>query len=188
MSNETQLFLKIWLTNPFRVGTVAPSSPWLARAVARQVPLPATRPILELGGGTGAITKALLEVGVPPDRLIVVEREAALRQALAARFPELDVIQGDASDVVQLLARRGITEVGAVVSSLPLTFLPRPLRRRMVEPSFALLGPDRPFIQFTYSLFSPLPRRAFGVTGGPVVQIWRNFPPASVWVYRRRRD
>jgi phosphatidylethanolamine/phosphatidyl-N-methylethanolamine N-methyltransferase len=182
---ETALFLTRWLKAPHRIGALAPSSRYLARAMARQVDLAPAAPVIELGGGTGSITRALLAAGLPPERLIVVERDEKLHQLLVERFPELRVLRGDAAHLVALLRPLGIKRVSAVVSSLPLLSMPKRLRHRIVEQSFALLGELGSLVQYTYGLASPLPAREFLVSGRVTARVWRNFPPASVWRFER---
>ena len=78
MFSDSRLILKLWLKNPMKIGTVAPSSPELASAMARQIPPGVAQGdgyVVELGGGTGPVTRAILKAGVPPDRLIVLERD-----------------------------------------------------------------------------------------------------------------
>src|SRR5216683_1939798 len=88
---EAALFFVRWLQAPHRIGAVAPSSRHLGRAMARQVLSAGPGPIIELGGGTGSVTKALLEAGIAPERLIVVERDEKLHRILRAHFPKLRV-------------------------------------------------------------------------------------------------
>ena len=185
---EAALFFVRWLKAPHRIGAVAPSSRHLGRAMARQVRGVGPGPIIELGGGTGSVTKALLEAGVEPERLIVVERDEKLHRILQAHFPRLRVIQGDARKLRRLLAPLGITEAAAVVSSLPLVSMPRMTMNRILVECFSLLGEGRPFIQFTYGVVSPIARERKGLTGRVTAHIWANLPPASVWRYERRRD
>jgi len=61
--------------------------PRMAAAMARLVPADSQDLVVELGGGTGVITQALLEAGIAPARLIVVERDEALHDLLVKRFP-----------------------------------------------------------------------------------------------------
>ncbi len=185
MSSEPILFLKRWLKGPLRIGAIAPSSRELAAAMARLVPAGSIEPVLELGGGTGAITQALLEAGIAAERLIVVERDDALHALLLKRFPDVRILLGDAADLRALLGPLGIARVGAVVSGLPLLAMRDSVRDRIVEGSFALLGPNAPFIQFTYGLASPIPRRKLGIRGEVKRRIFSNLPPASVWLYYR---
>ena len=66
-------FLRSWMEKPLHVGAVMPSSKVLARAMAQFVDPDAAGPIIELGPGTGAITNALIERGVDPAQLVLVE-------------------------------------------------------------------------------------------------------------------
>jgi phosphatidylethanolamine/phosphatidyl-N-methylethanolamine N-methyltransferase len=84
-----------------------------------------------------------------------------------------------------LLRREGIAPVKAVVSSLPLLSMKKAVQYRIGAQAFAVLAPGAPFIQFTYGLFSPLPRRRLGVQGGVQDRVLQNLPPASVWLYRK---
>jgi phosphatidylethanolamine/phosphatidyl-N-methylethanolamine N-methyltransferase len=144
-------------------------------------------PIIELGGGTGSVTRALLEAGIAPERLVVVEHDEKLHRLLKQRFPKLVVLRGNARDLRRLLAPLGIDKAAAVVSSLPLVSMPRATRARILAESFALLGEGRPFVQFTYSLTSPVARQRMGLKGRVASRVWYNLPPASVWRYERRR-
>jgi len=185
---ETALFLSRWLKAPHRIGAVAPSSRYLARAMARQIDFGCAGPVIELGGGTGSITRGLLAAGLPPERLVVVERDERLYRLLVERFPELRVLRGDAARLVALLRPLGIERAAAVVSSLPLLSMPKRLRHRIVTQAFAVLGEQGRLVQFTYGLLSPLPEREFRVAGKLATRVWRNFPPASVWRFERPRQ
>lgn len=185
---ELAIFLARWLKAPHRIGALAPSSRYLAGAMARQVDIRQARLVVELGGGTGSITRALLAAGVAPEKLIVVERDERLHLLLAERFPGLRVLHGDAAQLVSLLRPLGITSVSAIVSSLPLLSMPKRLRHRIVEQSFALLGERGSLVQFTYGLASPLPEREFAVSGRVAARVWRNLPPACVWRFERARS
>jgi phosphatidylethanolamine/phosphatidyl-N-methylethanolamine N-methyltransferase len=183
---ELALFFGRWIKAPHRIGALAPSSRYLGQAMARQIDIRQARLVVELGGGTGSITRALLAAGLPPEKLIVVERDERLHRLLAERFPTLRVLRGDAAQLVALLRPLGITGVSAIVSSLPLLSMPKRLRHRIVDQSFALLGSRGNLVQFTYGIASPLPAREFGVAGRVVARVWRNLPPAFVWRFERK--
>ena len=120
-----------------------------------------------------------------PARLVVIECDRTLAALLRRRFPGVKVVRGDAGELAALLHPLAITCVDAVVSSLPLLSMPKPLKRRIVEESFALLGEAGTFVQFTYGFASPLAAPEFGLVGEVAQRIWRNFPPAAVWRFRR---
>ena len=184
MFAESRLLFKLWLKNPRKIGAVAVSSAELAAAMARQVPR-GPGYVVELGGGTGSVTKALLKAGTHPDKLIVLERDPTLHKLLQERYPDVKVLLGDAARLQTLLKREGIDHVRAIVSSLPLISMKRSLQHRITAQIFSVLEPGAPLIQFTYSLFSPIPRRRFGVHGEVGDRVLQNLPPASVWVYRK---
>lgn len=181
---ESRLLFKLWLKNPRKIGAVAVSSPELAAAMARQIP-PGGGWVVELGGGTGSVTRAILESGVARDKLIVVERDPTLHRILTERYPGVRVVLGDAMQLQALLRREGVDHVKAIVSSLPLISMKRAIQYRITAAAFACLEPGAPLIQFTYSLFSPIPRRLHGVEGEVGDRVLQNLPPASVWIYRK---
>ena len=180
-------FFRSWVDAPGLTGAVSPSGRFLARAMARCVDPNAPGLVVELGPGTGPVTEALLERGVAPDRLLLVEYSAEFCDLLRVRFPGVRVMQGDAYRLAETL-RDVDAPIGAIVSGLPLLNKPERERAALLDEAFSLMGPDGLFVQFTYSLASPVPlprdRRAkyFGEAEGPV---WLNLPPARVWRYRR---
>jgi phosphatidylethanolamine/phosphatidyl-N-methylethanolamine N-methyltransferase len=79
-----------------------------------------------------------------------------------------------------------IQPAAAVVSGLPLVTKPIKMRLRLIRDAFDLMLPGAPFVQFTYSVASPLPRRLLGGFSAEASErIWMNIPPARVWVYRK---
>ncbi|MGQ0583701.1 MAG: class I SAM-dependent methyltransferase [Reyranella sp.] len=187
----TALFLKRWLRRPFAMGAVIPSGRLLTEAMAREtVQALEGRPghVVELGAGTGEVTKALLAAGIPPTRLALVERDPELAAFLRRHFTEPKIIEGDAARLPELLAANGIATIAAVVSSLPLLSLPTDIVNGIVHGVFEALPRGGALIQFTYGPTPPVPSalrqglRLAGTRGG---RIWRNIPPAVVWTFRR---
>jgi phosphatidylethanolamine/phosphatidyl-N-methylethanolamine N-methyltransferase len=185
--SDGETFLRRFLGDPKRTGAVAPSSPFLAREMARAVDPQAAGAVVELGPGTGPVTKALLARGIRRERLLLVEYDPYFCNLLAERFPRTRILRGDAYALNTTLA--GVSQpVAAVVSSLPLLNEPPERRIALLDEAFELMGPEGVFVQFTYGLRSPMPREALAGryvarTGAPIL---RNLPPASVWTYRRR--
>lgn len=184
-------FIKSWLDNPLVAGAVSPSGRFLARMMASYVDPAASGPVIELGPGTGPVTDALIRRGVAPERLVLVEYDPAFCKLLAQRFPGAHIIQGDAYRLRATLAGILSAPAAAVVSSLPLLTKPDAQRLALLADAFGLMRPEAPFIQFTYGIGSPIPRKkahvvampAFNAETSPPVLL--NLPPARVWVYRR---
>jgi phosphatidylethanolamine/phosphatidyl-N-methylethanolamine N-methyltransferase len=125
------------------------------------------------------VTAALVEQGVDPARLVLVEFDPEFCLMLKKRFPAANVVQGDAHNIKDLLGGQ-YSEAAAVVSGLPLRNKPHKVRERLLNDAFALLAPGAPFVQFTYVEGPPI--RA---TATKQKRILRNVPPAQVWLYRR---
>jgi phosphatidylethanolamine/phosphatidyl-N-methylethanolamine N-methyltransferase len=178
-------FIRSWIERPLTIGAVAPSSKMLARAMARYVDPHSDGPVVELGPGTGPVTAALVEAGVDPARLVLVEFNPTFCRMLRARYPEATLVQGDAYSMRRLLETLMVQPAAAVVSGLPLVTKPVRMRLRLIRDAFDLMLPGAPFVQFTYSVASPLPRRFGGFSVESSERIWMNIPPARVWVYRK---
>lgn len=178
-------FLRSWIERPLSTGAVTPSGKMLARAMARYVDPKSSGPVVELGPGTGPVTEALVQAGVAPSRLVLVEFNPSFCRILKARYPEATLVQGDAYSLRRLLETLLIQPAAAVVSGLPLVTKPIRLRLRLLRDAFDLMLPGAPFVQFTYSVASPLPRRFGGFSAEASERIWMNIPPARVWVYRK---
>jgi len=179
-------FLRSWIEKPLLIGAVSPSGKPLARAIARTIDPDRPGPVLELGPGTGPVTEAILERGVAPERLILIEFNPSFVQLLRERFPGVTVIQGSAYEVRSLLEGRLTEPLAAVVSGLPLLTKPLPMRAALLRDCLELAAPGAPFAQFTYATAPPIPQMAVeGISAKGSSIIWRNIPPARVWAYRR---
>jgi phosphatidylethanolamine/phosphatidyl-N-methylethanolamine N-methyltransferase len=182
-AEEGLLFLRRWLAHPLKVGAVLPSSPALARLVARQVPVRPDQAVVELGAGTGSVTKALLEAGVPADRLFVVEIDADLCAFLRKQVPQAQVINGDAARLSELLPSKWLGRVSTVISGIPMVTMPLELQQRFINAWFGVMAPEGRMLQYTYSLVSPLPESKLGLKGRRKGIAMLNVPPAWVWSY-----
>lgn len=179
------LFFRRFLAHPARLAAALPSSPGMARMVAAQVPPCDGGYVVELGAGTGAVTRALLGSGIPPARLVIVEIDEEMACYLDDAFPGVAVIHGSASEIAALLPHEAAGRVGAVVCGVPVSLLPRDEQKAMAEAMLSLLPEGAGFLAYTYRLASPLPAAELGLAGERVGFTLRNIIPASAWRYRR---
>lgn len=182
-------FFRDWVANPLRVGAIAPSGPSLAKLMATGISH-ATGPVLELGPGTGAFTQTLLDQGVSPSDLTLIEYGSDFARCLDARFPGVRVLWMDAARLGHHELYRG-SPVGAVVSGLPLLAMSPRKVTMILAGAFALLRPGGWFVQFTYGWTCPVPRPILdrlGLKATLVGRTVRNLPPASVYRITRRRS
>jgi phosphatidylethanolamine/phosphatidyl-N-methylethanolamine N-methyltransferase len=181
-------FIRSWIERPLSIGAVTPSGRVLARTMARYVDPSSDGPVVELGPGTGPVTEALVEAGVHPSRLVLVEFNPTFCHLLRTRYPGATLVQGDAYGMRRLLETLLLQPAAAVVSGLPLVTKPIKMRWRLIRDAFELMVPGAPFVQFTYSMASPLPKRLGGFSAEASERVWMNIPPARVWVYRKTED
>lgn len=176
------LFLTRWLAHPLRMGSVAPSSRTLCQLLVRHGWPDDGTVLLELGAGTGVISRAFLDAGLPAERLVVVEVDPSLAGHLRDTLPGVTVLKGDARTLARLLPPRFRGRVGSVVCGIPLVLLPVREQRRFTA-SMAAVAPGRGFLHYSYCVTSPLSGRKLRLR--PKREAWTplNLPPASVWRY-----
>ena len=186
LSDEARFF-KTWFENPLGTGAVSPSGRFLARTMAQYVDPAVPGPVIELGPGTGPVTEALIDRGIAPERLLLVEFEPQFCKLLARRYPGVRIVQGDAYRLAETLKGALDCPASAIVSSLPLRTRPERHRLSLLGDAFRLLRPGAAFVQFTYGIASPMPRpvgRTPGFHAEVSPPVWLNLPPARVWIYR----
>jgi phosphatidylethanolamine/phosphatidyl-N-methylethanolamine N-methyltransferase len=182
---EMKLFFLRALRNPRQLGAVAPSSRQLGAFMARHAAVDDTSPIVELGGGTGSLTQALINAGINPSRIYVIELDPALAAYLKRTLPHVHVIQGDAAELDKILPSSIIGRIPRIVSGLPMINIPEPIRRKIIESSFKVLAPSGAYLQYTYSPRSSINSKAYHLAKKRLGTIFLNLPPATVWQYTK---
>lgn len=178
-------FFKGWLDGPKTVGTPFATSLYTGRAMAGVIDPASGMPVLEIGPGTGTITKEILARGIAPENLYAVEYSEDFAAGLRAAFPGVKIIQGDVFALDQLPGLpRGLV-FDCVISAIPLLNFPLAKRVAYIEDMLNRIPHGRPVIQVTYSPVSPVPPRSGSFAVERADFIFRNVPPAHLWTYRR---
>ena len=192
LSADSIRFLAAMLRSPARVGAIAPSSAALARTMIRGIDLTNGHAVLELGPGTGPITRALHAALADPSVYLGIERDGAFVELLRNRLPRMRVVEGSAERAVYHLREAGHERVGAIISGLPFASLPAGVQDGVVEALGTLMGPSTVFRTFQYVHAWPLPsavrfRQRMCESFGPCRisrPVLRNVPPAFVLSWR----
>jgi phospholipid N-methyltransferase len=186
-------FFRQWLKNPLTMAAVSPSSRELAQKMLRELP-PGADKVIELGGGTGSVTRETLLHGIAPERLLVLELNQELHTHLAREFPQAHLACGDARDLKLLADRIGFLDDGpadAVISGLGMLSMSRPTQLAILQAAFSVLAPHGRFIQFTYGPTNPVSRdvmRELDLTSRRASFTLWNVPPATVYVISRSKS
>ncbi|TDD50599.1 methyltransferase domain-containing protein [Saccharopolyspora elongata] len=164
--------------------------------MAAVVPTSGNPVVVELGPGTGALSGAIAERLPAGGRQVAIELDAGMVEYLGAEMPWLEVIQGDAARLGELLADAGIDKVDAVVSGLPWSIFPAKLQHDILGQVGAVLAPGGAFTTFAYVHALGMAgaqqfRRRLDLSFDEVLTsrtVWRNVPPARIYVCRRPRQ
>lgn len=177
--------------DPAGIGSIWPSSPALARAMVRDAALSPDDRVVEVGAGTGPMTR---ELAAHPGPLFALEPEPTLAAAARRAAPTVEVVEDVAESMPQLIAARGWPHTDALVSSLPFAAWEEDRQNRVLDAFTEVLGPGGRLVTFTYLLSRPTPagRRFFRtlearfgeVYVSPVV--WACLPPCVVYRVRSR--
>lgn len=140
-------------------------------------------PVLELGPGTGVITRAILDRGVAPSQLWSIEYSPEFFNHMKNKLPDIKLVLGDAFNLDATLGDSGAMRFDCAISGLPLLNFPMPQRIGFLNGLLKRLPAGRPVIQLCYGFSSPI-----DVTGTPIVAyrrdfVLRNVPPAHIWSY-----
>lgn len=184
---ETFQFFRAWLSEPLRVAAITPSGRALAALMTAEISAD-TGLVIELGPGTGAFTRALLQRGVKESNLVLIEYGSDFATQLGIRYPGARTIEMDAAKLRQIKLLDH-TPAGAVVSGLPLLSMPARKIIAILDGAFANLRPDGAFYQFTYGPRCPISRPLLdrlGLKATFVGHTFANIPPAAVYRIRRR--
>jgi phospholipid N-methyltransferase len=181
-------FFRAWVTDPKKVSAISPSSSALARLITSEV-IANQMPVLELGPGTGVFTRALLDRGVRPADLTLIEAGPHFSKLLADRYPGVRILQMDASR----LAHAKLFEPGTLsntISGLPLLSMSPRQVMGILRGAFGYLRENGAFYQFTYGPRCPIPSAILNrldLQATRIGTIICNMPPSSVYKIERHQ-
>ncbi|PWJ88229.1 phosphatidylethanolamine N-methyltransferase /phosphatidyl-N-methylethanolamine N-methyltransferase [Mesorhizobium loti] len=182
---EEVQFFRCWQRDKKGVGALMPTSVHAARRMASVIRPASGMPVLELGAGTGVITKAILDTGVKPQQLVSVEYSKDFYHRLTLRFPCVDFRLGDAFSLDEVLAERNAEQFDCVISAVPMLSFPMERRIALLEDLLTRIPAGRPVMQITYGPLSPVIKMPDRYIVSHYDFVVRNIPPAQLWTYRR---
>jgi phospholipid N-methyltransferase len=189
--NDFTLFLGKFLRHGTSIASVAPSSRWLSQATVGNIDWGKARAVVELGAGTGPITRVIARNAAPECRVVLVERDPDFARLLRERFqerPNFDIVAGDVCDLADILGQRGIDRVDHVISGLPVPSLPRATQQALFEAVGKVMRSDGTDNQITEIpwVYWPFYRRHFHDVQFKFEP--RNLPPAGAYICRGIRQ
>lgn len=176
------LFFSQYLKHLRSVGSVTPSSRWLARKMTAGVDLANAKVIVEYGPGTGALTTEIIKQMPEDAKLLLIEANEAFYRHLRklyAGHPCVKVIHASAESIEAILEKYQLPAPECIFSGLPFAALPTEVSRAILDATVRVLGTQGSFVTFQYTLVKKKFFDEFfseiAITREP-----RNIPPAFV--------
>jgi len=146
------VFLQQFLKRPQQVGSITPSSRFLERRIVKLADIASARVVVELGGGTGGTTRALLRALSPTSTLLTIEINPQFCELLGRIDDKrLAVHHGAAHDLKSALAAKGQAGADAVISGIPFSTMPREAGLRVISAIWTALRPGGRFVAYQVS-------------------------------------
>lgn len=182
--NESLLFLRGFLINPQRVGSVLPSSRFLATKMLQSVPWNEVKAVAELGSGTGAITSLIKAQLSGHTKVLLFERDKKMRNKLRTEYPDF-TCHSNACQLVKKMNQEGIGSLDCIISGLPFFNFTSEMRDTLMNQIVEALKPGGIFVAFQYSL-QMKKKLSEDLIIEKIEFVPFNFPPAFVYTCRKR--
>ncbi len=179
------VFFQRWIANPLSVGSITPSGPGLRKLIRENLTCGPDEVVVEFGAGTGAITRALLEAGIPGERIYSFEIDPHFASYVHGVYPDVNLVNSDCRAAAETLGPDLVGKVSTVVSGIPMVTIPENVQHEIVESAFSIMPEGGRFLLYSYMLNSPLKLKSLGLKAERLGFTWKNIPPASVWAYTK---
>lgn len=178
--NQRRIFLRKFIESPSQIGSITPSSKFLAKKMVECVNWKSIRAIAELGAGTGIFTKYIADLKLPDCKVAVFEKDREMRSDLAVKYAEFNFFD-DALFLTQSIRSAEIDSLDSVISSLPFALMTEDVREKIIDEVIASLKPSGTFVTFQFSLqMKSLLLKKF--SGVEISFVPLNIPPAFIFV------
>jgi phospholipid N-methyltransferase len=180
------LFFQRALANPFRVGYVVPSSPFLTRQTAKRLNFSRPRVVVELGPGEGCHTRQILRRMCPDSQLLLLELDEAFATHLKEQFANdkrVKVVHADARHLAEELVKAGITRCDYIVSGLPFFLIKEPLKQELLAAIADAMDGETVFVTYQVSLQLTGEAKLFRLADKKYCPL--NIPPINILEFRK---
>ena len=183
---ENFQFLQAFLKSPLKVGAVAPSSPDLAAEMLAGIHPDDHNVMIELGVGTGAVTKFVREIVPSRDSYLGLELDPDLVKTLNVKYPDMNIICGNAMEAHKIHKESGLGPVRYVICCLPFVSLPKEVTEGVLGEieKFMADGCELRIFQYAHGYYLPpaikmreFMRNRYGKSRRSPL-ILKNLPPA----------
>ena len=143
-------FIKNFFKNRKEVGSIVPSSPYLAKEMVKKEDIEKSEVILEIWAWTGIFTEELLKHNIDWKKIIIIEKNKEFYDILRREFSNLIIINDDILNLEQILKKHNIEKIDLIISGIPFRSLPDDVFHNFIKKLSIYIDKDSKFIQFSY--------------------------------------
>lgn len=184
--NAASVFIRQFTQNPIQVGSIFPSSPWLASKMVSELNPQHIKIAVEYGPGTGSFTSVLYDTLSPECRYVACEPNRVFCELLKLKFPRAEFIQACADALPPHLGD-DVGKVDLVISGLPFSLMKWETVQKTIASTHHILRPGGQFRTFVYfhTMLAPPVHRLIRELKAQFTEVTfdrgiRNIPPAVV--------
>jgi len=181
--NEILIWLKNWIRYPLVLGAVLPTQRFASNIMASEISSKIST-VVELGAGTGQITKSIIDKKLKHENLFLVEVNKEFSEILKRKFPNANIYNEDAISFLDKFQTRFGKKIDIIVSGIPLVSLDKNTREKICELSVENLSENGKFFQITYFIRCSFPMsiiKKFRLSKKLQGFTPLNIPPAFIW-------
>ncbi|TCP63834.1 class I SAM-dependent methyltransferase [Baia soyae] len=148
---ERAKFIHKFVQSPREIGSITPSSRFLAHAMLKEIPWNQAKTIVELGAGTGVFTREIAKKVSPSFQTFIFEQDDDLRTDIETQIPQFTYLK-KAEELQNTLKRFHIPKVDAIISGLPFSNFSPSFTKEILDQVQSSLSDNGSFITYQYSL------------------------------------
>ena len=178
-------FFREFLKHPQQVASIVPSSRFLERRVVEVADVRSARAVVELGAGTGGVTRAILAAMPRDAQLLSVEINPRFRTSLE-RIGDSRLIAytGGAGELERAISLHGLAAPDVVISGIPFSKMKRDSASHVLQMISTVLAAGGRFV--AYQLHKRVESLCRPLLGPAQVELeLRNIPPLRIYRWQK---
>lgn len=186
LMNGRYIFFKEFLKNPLKIGSIFPSSCFLEKRILEETRIASSKTIVELGSGTGSMTRSVLNAMAQHAKLLSIEINPHFYNLVSSiKDDRLIAHMGNACELKKIISRYELDSPEIVISGIPFSTMSYNAGSQILEAVSTILAPNGRLVAYQVSNRVASLCRPFLGPGQSVVE-FLNIPPVRVYQWRKR--
>lgn len=179
------VFIQEFLKHPLQVGSIISSSRYLERRIVDTAGIASANLVVELGAGTGGVTRAILRAMPQQAKLLSLEINPHFHAILKnIEDDRLIVHLGSADELKKIISLYDLDAPNIVISGIPFSTMSRSAGSQILEAVSSLLVPRGRFVAYQMSdRVATLCQPFLG--SGKITTEFLNIPPMRIFQWEK---